>query len=249
MAGTLAGKVGLDRRRRQQAVALVGDRAGGGGGRRHARPHLSRPVRRARQRTRRDADAAYRSCCRSTCRTTPRSTRCSRESNRSTAGSTSSSTVSRSPTATTSPTRSCRRRATGFGLALDISAYSLIALARGAKPLMEARGGGSILTLTYLGSDARVPQLQRDGGGEGGARIVGALSRRGSRGAEHPRQRDLRRSDQDARGRRHRRLLRPSSASCASAPRCKRTIEASRSGATRPCFCSVPAGAASPAKC
>jgi enoyl-[acyl-carrier protein] reductase I len=40
----------------------------------------------------------------------------------------------------------------GFKLALDISAYSLIALARGAKPLMEARGGGSILTLTYLGS-------------------------------------------------------------------------------------------------
>ena len=29
----------------------------------------------------------------------------------------------------------------GFALALDISAYSLIALARGAKPLMEARGG------------------------------------------------------------------------------------------------------------
>jgi enoyl-[acyl-carrier protein] reductase I len=40
----------------------------------------------------------------------------------------------------------------GFRLALDISAYSLVALARGAKPLMEARGGGSILTLTYLGS-------------------------------------------------------------------------------------------------
>jgi enoyl-[acyl-carrier protein] reductase I len=40
----------------------------------------------------------------------------------------------------------------GFRLALDISAYSLIALARGAAPLMERRGGGSILTLTYLGS-------------------------------------------------------------------------------------------------
>jgi enoyl-[acyl-carrier protein] reductase I len=43
----------------------------------------------------------------------------------------------------------------GFRLALDISAYSLIALARPAVPLMERRGGGSILTLTYLGS-ARV---------------------------------------------------------------------------------------------
>jgi len=39
-----------------------------------------------------------------------------------------------------------------FRIALDISAYSLIALARGAQPLMERRGGGSILTLTYLGS-------------------------------------------------------------------------------------------------
>ena len=41
----------------------------------------------------------------------------------------------------------------GFRTSLDISAYSLIALARGAVPLMERRGGGSILTLTYLGSD------------------------------------------------------------------------------------------------
>ena len=41
----------------------------------------------------------------------------------------------------------------GFALTLDVSAYSLIALARGAVPLMEGRGGGSILTLTYLGSE------------------------------------------------------------------------------------------------
>jgi enoyl-[acyl-carrier protein] reductase I len=41
----------------------------------------------------------------------------------------------------------------GFRMSLDISAYSLIALARGAVPLMEARGGGSIVTLTYLGSE------------------------------------------------------------------------------------------------
>ncbi|MGH9331416.1 MAG: enoyl-ACP reductase FabI [Vicinamibacterales bacterium] len=39
-----------------------------------------------------------------------------------------------------------------FAISLDISAYSLIALARGAAPLMERRGGGSIVTLTYLGS-------------------------------------------------------------------------------------------------
>jgi enoyl-[acyl-carrier protein] reductase I len=41
----------------------------------------------------------------------------------------------------------------GFRLALDVSAYSLIALSRGALPLLEKRGGGSILTLTYLGSE------------------------------------------------------------------------------------------------
>jgi enoyl-[acyl-carrier protein] reductase I len=45
----------------------------------------------------------------------------------------------------------------GFKTALDISAYSLIALTRGALPLMERRGGGSILTLSYLGSERVFP--------------------------------------------------------------------------------------------
>ena len=40
----------------------------------------------------------------------------------------------------------------GFRLALDVSAYSLVSLARRAAPLMEARGG-SILTLSYLGAE------------------------------------------------------------------------------------------------
>jgi len=40
----------------------------------------------------------------------------------------------------------------GFRIALDISAYSLIGLTRAVAPLMERRGGGSVLTLTYLGS-------------------------------------------------------------------------------------------------
>jgi enoyl-[acyl-carrier protein] reductase I len=38
-----------------------------------------------------------------------------------------------------------------FRIALDVSTYSLIALSRAVQPLMEKRGGGSILTLTYLG--------------------------------------------------------------------------------------------------
>jgi enoyl-[acyl-carrier protein] reductase I len=45
----------------------------------------------------------------------------------------------------------------GFRVAMDISAYSLIALARGAAPLMERRGGGSIVTITYLGSERVFP--------------------------------------------------------------------------------------------
>lgn len=44
----------------------------------------------------------------------------------------------------------------GFHLALDISAYSLIALTRQAAPLMEARKG-AILTLTYMGSEKVIP--------------------------------------------------------------------------------------------
>lgn len=42
-----------------------------------------------------------------------------------------------------------------FKQALDISAYSLIALARAALPLMPK--GGSIIALTYLGSEKAVP--------------------------------------------------------------------------------------------
>ena len=45
----------------------------------------------------------------------------------------------------------------GFRTALDVSAYSLIALSRAAKPLMAARGGGSIVTLSFLGADRVFP--------------------------------------------------------------------------------------------
>lgn len=43
----------------------------------------------------------------------------------------------------------------GFATALDISAYSLVALSRAALPLMSE--GGSIITLSYLGADRVVP--------------------------------------------------------------------------------------------
>jgi enoyl-[acyl-carrier protein] reductase I len=44
-----------------------------------------------------------------------------------------------------------------FWLALDVSAYSLVACARAAEPLMEQRGGGAIVTMTYLGGERAVP--------------------------------------------------------------------------------------------
>jgi enoyl-[acyl-carrier protein] reductase I len=45
----------------------------------------------------------------------------------------------------------------GFRIAMDISAYSLIGLTRAALPLFEKRGGGSIVTLSYLGSQRVFP--------------------------------------------------------------------------------------------
>ena len=44
-----------------------------------------------------------------------------------------------------------------FWLALDVSAYSLVASARAAEPLLAAAGGGSIVTMTYLGGERAVP--------------------------------------------------------------------------------------------
>ena len=50
-----------------------------------------------------------------------------------------------------------------FAKSLEISAYSLVALARAAEPLMEARGGGSILTLSYLGAVRAIPNYNMMG--------------------------------------------------------------------------------------
>lgn len=44
----------------------------------------------------------------------------------------------------------------GFSLALDVSAYSLVAVAKRAEPLMKS-SGGSIITLSYLGAERVVP--------------------------------------------------------------------------------------------
>ncbi|HEY2462170.1 MAG TPA: enoyl-ACP reductase [Candidatus Acidoferrum sp.] len=44
----------------------------------------------------------------------------------------------------------------GFRIALDVSAYSLIAVSRAAAPLMTA--GGAIVTMTYYGAEKVVPK-------------------------------------------------------------------------------------------
>ncbi len=41
----------------------------------------------------------------------------------------------------------------GFAMAMDISTHSFIRLARKAEPLLEKAGGGSLVTMTYLGSE------------------------------------------------------------------------------------------------
>lgn len=43
----------------------------------------------------------------------------------------------------------------GWHVAMDISAYSLVAVARGARPLMES--GGAILTISYFGAEKVMP--------------------------------------------------------------------------------------------
>lgn len=44
-----------------------------------------------------------------------------------------------------------------WNTALTISSYSLVAAARRAAPLMEVAGGGSVVTMTYLGAERAVP--------------------------------------------------------------------------------------------
>jgi enoyl-[acyl-carrier protein] reductase I len=44
-----------------------------------------------------------------------------------------------------------------FRVAHDVSAYSLIAMAKRAEPLMAERGGGSMVTMTYMASERAFP--------------------------------------------------------------------------------------------
>ena len=61
-----------------------------------------------------------------------------------------------------------------FRVAHDVSAYSLVALAREAAALMT--DGGSIVAMTYYGSEKVCTSLQRDGRGQSQPRSQRALS-------------------------------------------------------------------------
>lgn len=45
----------------------------------------------------------------------------------------------------------------GFALAMDVSTHSFVRLAKRAEPLMAKAGGGSLITMTYLGSEKVIP--------------------------------------------------------------------------------------------
>lgn len=47
--------------------------------------------------------------------------------------------------------------ADGFALAMDVSTHSFVRLAKRCEPLMDKAGGGSLITMTYLGSEKVIP--------------------------------------------------------------------------------------------
>ena len=89
-----------------------------------------------------------------------------------------------------------------FRMAHDISAYSLVALARAALPLMQGRNG-ALVTLSYLGAVRAVPNYNTMGLAGSQRPLSGPLA--GAQG--HPRQRHLCRPHQDPGCRRHQGLL------------------------------------------
>jgi enoyl-[acyl-carrier protein] reductase I len=50
-----------------------------------------------------------------------------------------------------------------FSISMDISAYSLAAMSKAARPLMNNAGGGSIITLSYLGAEQVIPNYNMMG--------------------------------------------------------------------------------------
>ena len=135
----------------------VGDRAGHVEGRRQSHPHVSGPLRRARRRAGGDADAEADGAAARRHQTTTQIAAVYAKIQEAHGGLDFVVHGAAFASREEITGRFLNTSREGFKQALDISAYSLIALARGAQPLMVARGGGSVLTLTFLGSDRVFP--------------------------------------------------------------------------------------------
>ncbi len=93
----------------------------------------------------------------------------------------------------------------GFHLALDVSAYSLVAMARCAEPLLAPRRG-AIVAMTYLGAERVIPHYNVMGIAKAALEASVRYLAWDLGSERRPRQRDLRRPHPDAVIRRHRRL-------------------------------------------
>ena len=87
---------------------------------------------------------------------------------------------------------------------MDISVYSLTAVAQRAEKLMS--NGGSILTLTYYGAEKVMPHYNVMGVAKAALEASVRYLAVDLGAEEHPRQRHLGRADQDACRLRHRRF-------------------------------------------
>ena len=83
----------------------------------------------------------------------------------------------------------------GFRIAHDVSVYSLIAVSRGALPLMTE--GGSIITLTYYAAEKVVPHYNVMALAKASLESCRALPGLRTGTEEHPRERHLCRAHQD----------------------------------------------------
>ena len=92
-----------------------------------------------------------------------------------------------------------------FWMAIDVSAYSLVATHASGRAADEAAGGGSIVTMTYLGGERAVPHYNVMGVAKATLDRRSSTSR-GTSAEEHPGQRDLGRAGAHARRALDRRL-------------------------------------------
>ena len=90
----------------------------------------------------------------------------------------------------------------GFTLAHESSAYTLVALARGARPMMQAAGGGSMVTLTYLGAERVIPNYNIMGVAKASLEASVRYLASDLGAGQHSRERYLGGADQNAGGKR-----------------------------------------------